>query len=358
MMISRFLFHPSRLRLLAVAGAFGFFATHASAQVNYVRELIGTENLIGDLLLTTQAPTNFSDPLYASGNTGPYLVTRQQYQEVNSQTGVGGDTINFSSGLFLNSLSLAALAGLETRYHPEATAEGPMLFLINSQRSIITYEFQSLGITNIQPVTGALGGLASLAAESRTSPQLSLIAGALHYSLNATTGVATQTSVMSSLDSTSALYQSFAPNGLLYVLDYGNERMVSFDPDNAFAQVGSFGLNTGVTTANVQFAIGRTGSFYLADGLGGGSYYDSTGAYQGAFSLPGGTVGDPYTGASYVSMDADGSVYVFDSATGFHQYQDASVVPEPSTVLLFVLGGGVALLSRRRSRTMGLMNIG
>ncbi len=336
--------------LLAVGIALGFFATPASAQVIYVRELIGTENLVGDLLLTTQAPTNFSDPLYGSGNTGPYLVTRQQYQEVNSQTGVGGDTINFSTGLFLNSLSLAALAGLETRYHPEATAEGPMLFLINSQRSIITYEFQSLGITNIQPVTGVLGGLTSLAAESRTSPQLSLIAGALHYSLNATTGVATQTTVMSSLDPTLALYQSFAPNGLLYVLDYGNERMVSFDPDDAFAQVGSFGLNTGITTANVQFAIGRTGSFYLADGLGGGSYYDSTGTFQGTFSLPGETVGDPYTGASYVSTDAEGSVYVFDSATGFHQYQDTSVVPEPSSAALvaMALGGAISLRRARR----------
>lgn len=334
--------------LLAVGIALGFFATHASAQVNYVRELIGTENLQGDLLLTTQAPTNFSDPLYASGNTGPYLVDIKGFQEVNSQTGVVESTTDFPDNLILNQSSLVALAGLETRRPGVPGAEGPMLFLTNAQRFIVTFTFQNRDIANSQRVLGAPGIFSSLAAESRTSLQLSLIAGALHFSLDSTTGVATETTVMSSLDSTLALYQSFAPNGLLYVLDYGNERMVSFDPDNAFALVGSFDLNPGVTTANLQFAIGITGSFYLADGLGGGSYYDSTGQYQGLFLLPEGTVGDPYSGASYVSTDAEGYVYVFDSATGFHQYQDMSVVPEPSSAALLLLAG--AALGFRRDR--------
>lgn len=100
-------------------------------------------------------------------------------------------------------------------------------------------------------------------------------------SLNPANGEATATSVMDDI-SPNAFYLPFAPDGKLYVLDYGNERMVSFDPGNGFEQIGEFSLCTELTPedlqiANTQFAIGRDGSFYLGDGLGGGSPYGADG---------------------------------------------------------------------------------
>jgi len=189
----------------------------------------------------------------------------------------------------------------------------------------------------------------SMAASKNGSFVLSLTldpAAPVIFSLNPAKGEATPTSVMDDLAS-NAFYLSFAPNGNLYVLDYGNDRMVGFDPTNSFEQIVEFNLQTGLTTANEQFAIGRNGNFYLSDGLGGGSTYAADGAYLNSFSLPDGVEGDIYSGASYLSADAAGRVYVCDSETGFHQYQDTSVVPEPLTWALFGLGA-VALLFRRR----------
>lgn len=99
-----------------------------------------------------------------------------------------------------------------------------------------------------------------------------------------------------------AFYQSQGQDGLLYVLGYANNRMASFNPDNAFAPMGSFTLNTDpeVVTANSPFGTGLNGSFYLADGLGGGSYYNSTGVFKGTFAAPEGSVADSYTGANYI----------------------------------------------------------
>lgn len=51
----------------------------------------------------------------------------------------------------------------------------------------------------------------------------------------------------------------------------------------------------------------------------------------------------------YLSTDASGGVYVFGN-TGFHQYLDASVVPEPSTTALIICGGILALAAMRHRR--------
>ncbi len=42
---------------------------------------------------------------------------------------------------------------------------------------------------------------------------------------------------LAEVDMSTAFYQSYGQDGLLYVLDYGGtSRMASFDPDNAFAR--------------------------------------------------------------------------------------------------------------------------
>jgi hypothetical protein len=130
-----------------------------------------------------------------------------------------------------------------------------------------------------------------------------------------------------------ARYQAYGPNDLLYVLDYGNNRMQMLDPANNFDYAGEFPLNPSVTTANIQFGIGPEGNFYLGDGQGGGSWYDSDGTFLGSFALPGAVISQDLSGTPYLTTDFSGHVYVFDE-TGFHQF---STVPEPSTAAL-VLG--------------------
>ena len=147
-----------------------------------------------------------------------------------------------------------------------------------------------------------------------------------------------------------AFYQDYGPNGLLYVLDYGNGRVQALDPANNCMTVvkDSFDLATDVTTANMQFAIGSDGTFYFGDGAGGGTYYASDGTYLGAFSSP---VSTPTPAVQpYLSADSTGDVFVFDS-TGDHEFTDSSAAAaEPSSISLMLIGiTGAAIYRRRRN---------
>ncbi|MES2571908.1 MAG: hypothetical protein V4710_17870 [Verrucomicrobiota bacterium] len=345
-------FQPARIiqavfRCRSFLAAFAVFGLALSAlgQVNYVRELTGTEGFTS-LLQMTQAPYETSRPDYSTMPSKPYLVTRSHYYTIDPSNGgvlpLAG--VQFPPTVKLGIGSLVALSGQNTA--------SPLLHLVTSQNTILTFK-----ITTGQPITQTplldATVYSSMAARSRDAQLLSLIADNQHFTANPITGELISVP-LADVKMSEAFYQSYGQDGLLYVLDYANDRIASFDPDNAFAPVGGFSLSTSVTTANVQFAIGPTGSFYLADGLGGGSYYDSTGAFHGAFSLPGGTVGDPYTGASYVSTDSVGSVYIFDSATGFHQFQDVAVsaVPEPGATLTGMALICLAAASRRRRQSL------
>lgn len=324
--------------------ALGGIASSAFAQVEYVRELIGTSGIAdgSPLMKITQSPVYYSDT-----PTQTIITLNGQISHVDSATGVVSGSSALPDGVFLAPYSQISIVG-QGSTQPYYYIVGPQgeMFTINPLRNTVVY----LPTPFIQL---AAGNFYSIAAQSRESAEISLIyadenSRTAQAMINRETGVATTTSVMSNLGS-EAFYQSYGQDGLLYILDYSNDRMVSFDPANAFAQIGEFTLQTGVTTANVQFAIGVNGNFYLGDGLGGGSTYAPDGTYLNSFALPEGVVGDSYTGDSYLSTDSAGRVYVYDSATGFHQYQDMSAVPEPSTCAL-VIGAlfGVLILRRRR----------
>src|SRR5260370_1142741 len=99
----------------------------------------------------------------------------------------------------------------------------------------------------------------------------------------------------------------------------------------------------------MQFAIGQNGDVYLGDGLGGGSAYAADGTFLGAFTPPNGVTSSTFQGVPYVSTDLSGDVFVFDSK-GFHEFNDSSAAPEPSSILLVGVGGlalAVARLSRK-----------
>lgn len=336
---------------MAALIALGGIASSAFAQVEYVRELIGIEGIAdgSPLMKITQGPIDFSDT-----PTQTIIARYNPYGgvifQVDSATGVVSDSKSLPDGVSPASYSQISIVG-QGSSQPYYYIVGPLgeMFTINPVQNTVVY-LPVPYIHEVDPVN-----FYSIAAQSPESAEISMIyvdvwSGLTsHAMISLETGVGTATSVMSNLGG-EAFYQSYGQDGLLYILDYSNDRMVSFDPTDDFAQIGTFDLNTGGTTANVQFAIGVNGNFYLGDGLGGGSTYAPDGTYLNSFALPEGVVGDPYTGDSYLSTDSAGRVYVYDSATGFHQYQDASVVPEPSTYALAVGGLLGALAFRRRRR--------
>jgi hypothetical protein len=166
--------------------------------------------------------------------------------------------------------------------------------------------------------------------------ELTMIADDTGYLVNTSSGIGTPIFSETGGDApgqfNDALYQSYGPDGLLYVLDYGNGRVQALDPANNFAPVSEFNLESGVVTANMQFAISNTGVFYFGNGTGGGSSYAPDGTYLGSFSSPVDTPGA--LGQSYVSADGNGNVFVFDT-TGAHEFINT---PEPSTFWLGLIG--------------------
>jgi len=180
--------------------------------------------------------------------------------------------------------------------------------------------------------------------------QVAMIADNSDYLVNTTDGTGTVIFTMgpgtAPGDFSSSLYQSYGPDGKLYVLDYGNGRVQVLDPKNGYAAVGQFNLASGVTTANMQFAISNTGTLYFGDGTGGGTAYTSDGTYLGAFSSPAST--SNHAGTPYMSVDGIGDVFVFDT-TGAHEFTDSPSAPEPSSISLLLIGiAGAAIYRKRR----------
>jgi hypothetical protein len=254
-------------------------------------------------------------------HTDQYIITKSQYYTVDSATGALSSQTLLPAGLRLSAQSLVTEAGQGT---------SNLNFSAVDVDAGVLYRWTPTTPITVTPLdlSSVLGY--SLAAANGTTT-LTLSADNQIYTV-ASDGTITPV-IDPALLSSTADYLSYGKNGLLYVLDYGNDRVVMLDPANAFDQVGAFTLQSGVTTANEQFAIGANGDIYLGDGLGGGSSYTAIGDFIDTFDLPEGTVDDPYKGQSYLSTDSSGGVFVYDKATGFHEYQDESViaVPEPGT---------------------------
>jgi len=333
------------LALLVVPGM-------ALAEVSYVRELSpapGSSPGHATIVSLVQAPVNTSDPLYdpEAANT-QWIYSRKHFQPFDIRTGVVGDAWTLPAGLQVAEESSATLTGVGTT--------APLLRVLGRRNTLYTYSMASGWFVG-DPVIIPVGWATSLAAQGS---HLNVISDEKGYSINPETGALTeifhtqaQTDVEMGLGefSTDTLFQAYGANGLLYVLDYGNNRIQMLDPEDNFAAIDEFDLQTGA--ANFQFAIGSTGNVYLGDGLGGGSYYDWDGDYLGTFTLPGAVGTPPLEGsASYLSTDQNGGVYVIDS-TGFHQYLDAGVVPEPSAMGLLVGAAALLVAAHRRYRLRG-----
>jgi len=329
-------------------------ASSAYAEVEYVRAIPIPISQDGSypppVLPVTQAPYVTGDP--DNTNELPPLVDgTSAYWNLDATLGLYP---RYESGAYPPNVKLNAYSRLAWLGQNNLES-GPTLVFLTPQRQIITLDVWAVLATSLPRIDVEYEAASSIAARSLDDP-ISAILDSEHYAIDRLTGIATLRP-LDGVDTPTTQFMSYGADGLLYVLDYGNSRIASFDPDNIgnpFAPVSSFTLESGVTTANIQFAIGINGSFYLGDGLGGGSYYNSLGAFQGVFTLPEDTTTSTYRGESYITTGADGSVYIYDNAYGFHQYQDSSVVPEPSTgvlVLTAILG---TLFLRGRRQVAGV----
>ncbi len=164
---------------------------------------------------------------------------------------------------------------------------------------------------------------------------------------------------------------AFGPgsSALLYTLDWGTQTVKVFDlsdPNQNYFRY-SFALPVGLNLTNTTglgFAVNDVGHVFVADGLGGGDEFSSTGALLASFDPPGNdtlgintNLGD----SSYITFDAAGDVFVENGTNGLHWYRDTSgafAVPEPSTfaAILGVMAlslGGARELKRRRQVAVG-----
>ena len=298
---------------------------------------------IAPVLANVQTPTSPSDPLYDPAlDAAQMLITDQSYYRYTAST--TSLPSQFPTAIKDNSSSFAATTGLQTN--------DPQVYLLSTQTfqfyrfDLSTYTLE-LPTPSIKFVNNEVDSLAA----SQTGG-VTLAADSGHFwSVDPITGDGTllfdgNGGGTAPGQFSNALYQDYGPTGLLYVLDYGNQRVQALDPANAFAPVSQFSLQSGL--ANMPFAIGPNGSFYFGDGNGGGQAYTSTGTYEGAFTSPVSSSIAALGNQPYLNVDSKGDVFVFDS-TGAHQFFDTSAVPEPSTWAMFVFGLAGLFVMRRRS---------
>jgi len=335
------------MKFLFVIAALSFaaLAWPAMAQeVNYQQEVTfpGPVSTVFSTVYDTLSPTDVSDPsshmlVGASPTRGSFYVFSSTAATSTRQ--LLPPELNLDPGY-----SLTAVTGFGT--------PAPTIYSYNALNQIITFNLTTYEIESQPFLPDILDGL-SLAVSSGAShtTMIGTTPAGDHggFELNLQTGASTKifsTDGTGAL-STSTLYQHYGANGLLYLLDYGNNRMVALDPNNSFAPSFSFILQN--TVANMQFAMDASNDIFLGDGTGGGSMYSSTGTLLDTFTLPSGSYTDPFSSGIHPYLDStpDGHVFVFDT-TGAHQYE-VEAVPEPGTLALLALGSLCLWAWRRRT---------
>jgi hypothetical protein len=144
---------------------------------------------------------------------------------------------------------------------------------------------------------------------------------------------------------------AFGPDGLLNVIDTGDQRILRFDPVT-LGFVSAFSL-ANTTTDNTSFTISSTGFVFTNDVAGGhGTIYNyatgqSVGHYT-ALSNP----DEGNLGKLAMTADNNGLVYIYDTPSRLSVYDTNSLaaIPEPSTYALLAGLAALGLANRRKRR--------
>jgi hypothetical protein len=311
------------VRLLAV-GVLGASLSHAS--------IISS---VYDTTLPALAPGASSIGLGAAGSNVVLFTTKRYFTSPLYNGGLSFDVQSDPSvgiPLTLQSVALADPSDPSEFYF--SAKAGPFL-------RIYTYKTNPESMTSVPtPLTGFPDGIAidGTGAEYLTGPGAN---GVLKFSSPASFTPLFEfgASGPGTLNTPTAL--AMGPDGLLYVLDTGNNRIASFDSDGDY--IGGFSLPGGFSPDTL--AIDGKGWLYTANGNGGGDIYNIyTGSVVGSFNSVG---SNPTPTASRTALLASGdSLYLLDQNTGLHVFDTA--VPEPGTWALMMAAGVVGVALRRR----------
>lgn len=312
------------------------------ADAQYVQPLVGA---------TTTMPPIGVPVSDAYGNDMIVLTTEQSgglYHDFDPTTGDLLWFLTLPPQLNIDPSTRAAVVG-QMGGAFSLTTTHPTIFFYTALGQLIDYDMDT-GIVS-QPFTGAFVDVTSLAAmnENEITALAMPFTEEDHYagfSIDRNTGQSTEVFGFAAGSGSGQLngakYESYGPDGLVYVLDYGNHRVQVFAPcrdvnNNPcnYAFVRAFAIDPGVQ--NTQFAIGPTGNLYLPNGAGGGYEYGPNGNFLGTFGLPAGYVNnqplyaadylasktstDPMQTHDLIMTDAFGHVLVLDQ-TGMHIYMD------------------------------------
>ena len=277
------------------------------------------------------------------------LISMPGYVSYNTQTGAQSGHHFLPGSVKLSDFSLAAV------YYDNTPSPRYRSYFLTAQGGLVQWDLLTLQVVLASPIIDAGDVPFSLSAASNDAIAMiygdggSLIGFTLNKDTGATTQIFDSNGGSGVGEFSDARFLSYGPDGRLYVLDYGNNRIQGLDPSSGYASVFQFNLNPGVPLTNTQFSISSSGNFIFGDGAGGGSVYDSAGNFVEAFSLPSGSYVPGRTGKYHTAVLPDGNLLVYD-ATGEHLYSLA-VAPEPGS---FALLGMVALpivgMIRRRTR--------
>jgi hypothetical protein len=373
--------HAMRRRLvhsrIAIAlTALGVVATAvapARAQVTYRTDVPIDTTRVSFLLSTPYTPLAQGETPNGGASPPPHLglifgigpINRPSYFTYDTRT---GEPLSPDPGI-MPSIILDQSSHLAMYYEQGTATPGPRGYFFTALSQLIEYNFVTLTIQT-SPIVDSMVQVYAMSASRHNGVALTGmdVDGFINgvnggFFVDADTGAATP---IFSLNGGSALGQfatdtrflSYGPNGLLYVLDYGNNRVQGLDPTNGYAPVFAFTLSSSSPITNSQFSLDSAGNFYFGDGAGGGSVYDAAGNFVEAFSLPAGSYTAVGPGQAYTSATTDGTLLVYDP-TGMHFYSlgAAAAAPEPSSLalpavsLLAIAPAGTRLRVRTRRRT-------
>lgn len=296
-----------------------------------------------------QTPTDgTSDPFYLFATKAFHRVAYDS-GGFNRQFGeVGAETAWYPAVAFPNG-NIALGAGTEVSYTPRQTPYPPPTngpdpvyhqpaMMTGARNALYDYGLtrqtrENLVTVSTDPATPPYTPGNALLVTGPNSTLLTTNGGI--YALDTTDGngqvtpfITAQGSGPGQLSNPSAL--NIGPDGLLYVLDSGNNRIQKFDRTTG-AYRGEFSLPGGVTVSPTSLAISTEGHLYLGDGVGGGFVFNLTGTLLSTFHPPaadpswvdGGLIAGSSVGVgSFLSYDGKGNVFTYVEGQGLFMYRD------------------------------------